>query len=78
MAHLNIASLQYHIDELKNLLALLDEPFDIIAITETRLHNQEIPKVDISIPGYDFYHTETCTPKGGAGTYIKSTIECSE
>ena len=77
MAHLNIASLQFHIDELKNLLALLNEPFDIIAITETRLHNQEIPKVDISIPGYDFYHTETCTPKGGAGIYIKSTIECT-
>ena len=41
MAHLNIASLQLHIEELRHLLLLLDHPFDIIAITETRLHQQE-------------------------------------
>ena len=77
MAHLNIASLQTHIEELKSLLVILDKPFDIIAISETRLHDQEIPKIDITIPGYDFYHTETHTLKGGAGIYIKSTIECT-
>ena len=77
MAHLNIASLQFHVEELKSLLVLIDNPFDIIAITETRLHSQEIPKVDITIPGYDFYHTETYTQKGGAGIYIKSNIECT-
>ena len=54
MAHLNIDSLQAHIEELKTLLVILDKPFDIIAITETRLYSQEMPKIDISIPGYDF------------------------
>ena len=34
--HLNIASLQYHIDDLKNLLFLLNYNFDIITITETK------------------------------------------
>ena len=72
MAHLNIASLQLHIEELRDLLLLLDHPFDIISITETRLHQQE-PQIDIS--GYDFPHTETHTLKGGAGIYIKNTID---
>ena len=74
MAHLNIASLQLHIEELRNLLLFLDHPFDIIAITETRLNQQE-PQIDISISGYDFLHTETHTAKGGAGIYIKDTID---
>ena len=77
MAHLNIASLQLHIEELKSLLVILDKPLDIIAITETRLHHQEVPKIDITIPGYDFYHTDTYTSKGGAGIYVKSTFECT-
>ena len=75
MAHLNIASLQFHIDELKSLLVILDQPFDIIAITETRLHEQT-PSTDVSIPGYEFYHTETKTQNGGAGIYVKKGIEC--
>ena len=77
MAHINIASLQLHIEELKSLLVILDKPLDIIAITETRLHSQENPPIDISIPGYNFYHTETHTQNGGAGVYIKSTMECT-
>ena len=36
-----------------------------------------MPKIDISIPGYDFYHTETYTLKGGAGIYVKINIECA-
>ena len=35
MFHMNIASLQAHIDELRTLLTLLDYPFDAICITET-------------------------------------------
>jgi hypothetical protein len=37
MFHMNIASLQAHIDELKSLLTLLDHPFDAICITEISL-----------------------------------------
>ena len=54
MAHLNIASLQTHIEELKSLLVILDKPFDNIAITETRLHDQEMHTIDITIPGCKF------------------------
>jgi hypothetical protein len=40
MFHMNIASLQAHIDELKSLLTFLDHPFDVIGITETRLNDE--------------------------------------
>ena len=37
MFHINIASLSFHLDDLKMLLSILDYPFDIIAISETKL-----------------------------------------
>ena len=39
MIHINIASLSKHIDELRSLLKILDHPFDIIGVTETRFHD---------------------------------------
>ena len=74
MLHINIASLGAHIDELRNLLCALDHPFDIIGISETRLHEQE-PLVNIDIEGYNFKHTPTTTQCGGAGIYIKDIYD---
>ena len=74
MIHLNIASLQRHIDELRSFLTLLNHPFDIIAITETRLHAQAT-LVDVNIDGYDFIHKETSTQNGGVALFIKSCHE---
>ena len=74
MFHMNIASLQAHIDELRTLLTLLDHPFDAICITETRLHDPS-PLVNIEITGYDFLHTPTTTACGGAGMYVKSVYQ---
>ena len=74
MIHLNIASLQLHIDELRCLLVAINNPFDVIAITETRLHEQN-PIIDLSIPGYDFHHTETRTQNGGAALYIRNSFD---
>ena len=74
MFHMNIASLQAHIDELKSLLTLLDHPFDAICITETRLYESS-HLVNIQIPGYDFLHTPTTTQCGGAGIYVKSVYQ---
>ena len=74
MIHLNIASLQLHIDELRCLLEIINNPFDVIAITETRLHEQN-PIIDLSIPGFDFHHTETHTQNGGAALYIRKKIK---
>ena len=74
MLHLNIASLNKHIDELRNLLTLLNFPFDVIGISETRLYDDN-PLVNIGIEGYDFIHTPTSTKCGGAGFYIKSSYD---
>ena len=74
LVHINIASLSKHIDELRNLLCALEHPFDIIGITETRLHEKD-PLVNIEIEGYEFIHTPTETQCGGAGIYIKSCYE---
>ncbi len=72
MVHLNIASLQGHIDELRSLLTLLNHPFDVIGITETRLYD-ESPLTEIQIDGFDFFHTPTSTQCGGAAIYVKKT-----
>ena len=71
MIHINIASLSKHIEELRSLLSVLNHPFGIIGITETRIHD-ETPPVNVDIEGYEFMHTPTSTPCGGAGMYIKS------
>ena len=72
--HLNISSLQKHIDELRTLLTCTNCNFDIICISETRLHNG-VPLSNIQIDGYNFVHTPTLTQCGGSGIYIKNGIE---
>ena len=62
----HIASLSKHIDELRSLIKVLDHPFDIIGITETRLY-EDTPLVNIEI--------QTKTRCGGAGMYIKSCYD---
>ena len=74
--HLNISSLQKHIDELRTLLMCTNSTFDVICISETRLHN-EVPLSNIQIDGYNFIHTPTLTQCGGSGMYIKNDIEYS-
>ena len=66
--HLNISSLQKHIDELRTLLICTNANFDVICISETRLHN-EIPLSNIAIDGYDFIHTRLLHNVGGGGWY---------
>ena len=60
MAHLNIESLQRHIDELRTLLSILDKPFDILCISETRLYDAKALS-NVEINGFDFIHTNTST-----------------
>ena len=68
--HLNIHSLQFHIEDLKIILELLDFDFDIIAISETKLINGVQPKIDINLSDYNFEDTPTDSSKGGTAIYI--------
>ena len=71
--HLNIHSIQLHIEELRILLGTLDYMFDIIAISESKLKND--PKVDISLKGYHPpYCTNTEAGKGGTILYVTSHL----
>ena len=74
MVHINIASLSMHIDELRNLIYNLEHPFDIIGITETRLHDNA-PLTNIEIDGYEVRYTPKITQCGGAGIYVKSCCD---
>ena len=72
--HLNIHSIQKHIDTLKTLISTLESEnfqFDIIAITESKLKTNCEPTVDISLENY---HAPESTPsdanKGGVLLYI--------
>ena len=68
--HLNIASLQYHHDDLVQLVEGANCQFDIISITETKLRTGIPPAINIEIPGYSIEHTPTDATKGGSLLYI--------
>ena len=72
--HLNIASLQFHFEELKILLNMLDFDFDCIMITETKLQQNINPKININIPNYHLFHTPTEAAKGGSLIYISNKL----
>ena len=68
---MNIASLQAHIDELKALLALLDHPFYIIGITETKIRENHEALIPIDLDNYFFHSVHTKTHFGA----LESTSE---
>jgi len=77
--HLNIHSIQKHIDSLRTLLATIesdDFQFDIVAISESKLQNNINPITDISL---DYYHEPISTPseasKGGVLLYVNKKIQ---
>ena len=50
--HLNIHSVEAHIEELRVILQLIDYEFDFICLTETKVKQNIEPKVDIKIQNY--------------------------
>ena len=71
--HLNIASLQYHIDDLRTILKILDHPFDIICITETKIKDSD-STANIDLDGYEPKFTPTNSFFGGTAIYIKNNV----
>ena len=51
--HLNISSIEYHIEEFQIILQLLNNAFDFICISETKIRNKSEPKTDIKVKGYN-------------------------
>ena len=68
MAHLNIASLPKHIDELR--LQLTKQPLDILSINETRL-DDTINDGLIHLNGYDVLRKDRNRMGGGVAIYFR-------
>lgn len=73
--HLNIHSVEFHIDELRLTIQLLDTSFDFICLTESKIRVDQLLKVDINIDGYQHpIGMPTESSKGGVLMYIKKGI----
>ena len=72
--HLNIASLQAHIDELKVALKVLNFSFDVIGISESKIKSGTLPTCDITLENYKPESTPTEAEKGGTLLYISNSI----
>ena len=73
--HLNVHSIEFHIEELRILLHMLNFKFDFICISESKLRKGHCPKTDINIEGYQTpVGTPTEANKGGVLMYVKEGI----
>ena len=73
--HLNIHSIQFHIEDLRIMLQMLNCNFDIIAISESKLQLGVDPQVDINLSGYQNpINTPTEASKGGVLLYVANGI----
>ena len=77
--HLNIHSVQKHIDDLRSALDILKFKFDVIALSESLLIKGRTPIIDIHINGY---HPPIGTPtessKGGVLLYVSDSLKFKE
>ena len=74
--HVNIASLDHHIDDLRLILSLLNYNFDVIGISGHKIMKDTFPANNIDIPGYEEFKFEpTGTTHGGTGFYIKESTD---
>ena len=76
MRHLNISSIEYHIEEFRIVLELLKHTFDFLCITESKIRANCEPKVDINITGYQQpIGMPTEATKGGVLIYTREAID---
>ena len=72
--HLNIASLSLHFENLNSALCSLDKQFDVIGISETRIHSMTGSSSNLNISGFSFEDSPTECSAGGTGLYISDNL----
>ena len=72
--HLNISSLQKHIDDLHEFLVCLLYRPNVLCISETCI--AEVPSINISIPKYNFLYINSPTIVGGVRLYVLQDLKC--
>ena len=76
LMHVNIASLDAHIDDLRTALGRINFSFDIIGISEHKIRTNCEPSHNIDLTGYEkFIYEPTGTSHGGTGFYVKSDLD---
>ena len=73
MLHLNMRSLPKNLSLLEDFITTVEEAPEIIAISETKLKENNIH--NISIPGYSFINTNSRTAAGGVAIYIANELD---
>ena len=73
MRHLNMRSLPKNLSLLEDFITTVKEPPEIIAISETKLKENNIHNVNI--PGYSFINTNSRTAAGGVAIYIANELD---
>ena len=75
ICHTNIASISKHSDDLHLTLTALKIKFNIIGITEHKIHKDAVPSANIDIEGYrPFLYDPTGSSHGGTGFFISKSI----
>ena len=69
--HMNIRSLSLHFEEFHALLSSLKIDFKVIGLSEIKASASAPIKSNITLPGYNFYHTMSQSAAGGVGIYVK-------
>ena len=69
--HCNVRSLPKNHTLLTDLIYSIQVKPDILAISETKLNENNVVNVDIT--GYNFFHTDSSTNAGGAAIYVNTT-----
>ena len=72
MMHFNVRSLPKNVTSLNDFILTVKETPEIIAISETKLQDENI--YNISISGYVFLNTNSPTRAGGVGLYFSKEL----
>ena len=73
LLHINIHSLHKNFDNLYDFLVELNFLPDVICLTETRIKLHLL--LNISLPNYTFFHTDSTTNAGGVGIYVLNKFQ---
>ena len=74
LLHVNIRSLKKNIEKLSMILADLQVPPQIIALSETKINKKQSVNFSTTLKGYNFLHSDSDTLAGGVGIYINNSL----
>ena len=71
--HINTRFLQHNFENLNDLLLQMNFQPDILCVSETKIKIS--PLINISLPGYEFFHVDSPTNAGGVAIYVSKQLQ---